>query len=115
EIKMSYGEKNKKTDLIFISEYNTTFYPHYTNTYLEKYCKLLNYDNIEIHRINIYGLMYTHATLLINALVPPTDIATRLGNTLEMIYRVYAHSLKKVNDGSAAAFSNSLNSNIKSM
>src|SRR5699024_4575100 len=44
ELKMSYGEKHKKTDLVFISENNTTFYPHYPNTYLEKVYKLLNND-----------------------------------------------------------------------
>ncbi|PXW88838.1 hypothetical protein DFR56_103344 [Pseudogracilibacillus auburnensis] len=42
-------------------------------------------------------------------LIPPTDIADRLGGSLEMIYRVYAHSVEKVNgDKTVTAFSNRL-------
>ena len=52
-----------------------------------------------------HGLRHTHATILIDQLIPPPDIADRLGNTIEMIYRVYAHSFKKTNNKTVRAFS----------
>jgi len=55
-----------------------------------------------------YGLRHTHATILIDMLVPPTDIANRLGNSLEMVYNVYAHSFEKAENKTVSAFSNGL-------
>src|SRR5690625_3864265 len=47
--------------------------------------------------------------------IPPKTIADRLGNTVEMIYNVYSHSFKELEDKAvvAVAFSESLASGAK--
>lgn len=55
------------------------------------------------------GINSTHhsiktPTQLIDKLIPPTDIANKLGNTLEMIYRVFAHSFRKIGNKTVIAF-----------
>lgn len=115
ETKFAYGMKlDKKKDYVFISYQGGTPMGANTSKYLfERIYKQLEKDNIHIKRITPHGLRHTHATILINMGIPPKTIADRLGNTVEMIYNVYSHSFKELEDKAVVAFSESLASGAK--
>lgn len=108
--KLSYGMKlDKKNDYVFISHQGGTPMGVNTSKYLfDRIYKNLDKEGIKIKRISPHGLRHTHATILINKNIPPKTIAERLGNTVEMIYNVYSHSFKELEDKAVAAFSESL-------
>ena len=56
----------------------------------------------------LHGLRHTHATILLNSGQNVTVIAERLGNTPAMIYEVYGHVLKELEEESVSVFSNVL-------
>lgn len=104
KIKLSYGERSKENDYIFISVSDgQPVYGNYINDFFSKI-----YEQVDMKEITPHGLRHTHATILIDMLVPPTDIAKRLGNSLEMVYNVYAHSFEKAENKTVSAFSNGL-------
>ncbi|MGO4345502.1 tyrosine-type recombinase/integrase [Paenibacillus sp. MCAF9] len=106
ETKFKYGLKlDKKTDHVFISQYGGTA----INTEVAKFTlrqlyKYLDVEGISITRITPHGLRHTHATVLINNGVPPKTIADRLGNSVEMIYKVYGHSFKEMENKAVTVF-----------
>lgn len=110
EIKLSQGlQLDKVKDYVFISENHIEgVYAAYINLFFDRVYKELKLNDVKLKRITPHGLRHTHATILIDELVPPTDVADRLGNTLEMIYRVYAHSFKKIENKTVIAFGNRL-------
>lgn len=115
ETKFSYGIKlDKEKDYVFISHQGGT--PVGSNTLLYTFNRI--YKQLEkagnnIKRITPHGLRHTHATVLINAGIPPKTVADRLGNTPEMIYNIYSHSFKELEDQAVSAFSESLSSGAK--
>lgn len=62
-----------------------------------------------IPKITLHGLRHTHCTILLNQGLNVKVISERLGNTPDMIYKVYGHVLKEMEMESVALFSNSLN------
>ncbi|RIJ64164.1 site-specific integrase [Rummeliibacillus sp. POC4] len=62
-----------------------------------------------IHKINVHGLRHTHATILLNNDFNVKAIADRLGNTVQMIYNVYGHVMKKTEKESVLVFNQALN------
>jgi len=108
--KMTYGVQNKTSDLVFISMHdNQPVDCNYINRFFERLYSTIEQDyKVKLKRITPHGLRHTHATILIDMLIPPPDIAERLGNSLEMIYNVYVHSFKKTENKSVSAFSNGL-------
>ncbi|NEU29962.1 site-specific integrase [bacterium LRH843] len=116
ETKLAHGmQLNKKNDHVFISHQGGT--PVGANTLLYLFRRLykqMEKENIHINQITPHGLRHTHATILINTGIPPKTIADRLGNTVEMIYNVYSHSFKELEDKAVAAFSESLSIGAKS-
>ncbi|WP_217587023.1 site-specific integrase [Lentibacillus saliphilus] len=116
ETKFSYGMKlNKKKDYVLISHQGGSPIGSTTAHYLfERLYTQMKKHEIEIKRITPHGLRHTHATMLINAGVPPKTIAERLGNTVEMIYNVYSHSFKELEDKAVDAFRESLLGGAKS-
>lgn len=109
EVKFSIGEKLTDNDLVFIGDDTEPIYHNYINYFFtHNLYSFLDDNDIKLKKITPHGLRHTHATILIDSLVPPTDIADRLGNTLEMIYNVYAHSFKKADNKTVSAFSDSL-------
>nr|WP_232540546.1 DNA integration/recombination/inversion protein [Lysinibacillus fusiformis] len=56
----------------------------------------------------MHGLRHTHCTILLNQGMNVIVISERLGNTPDMIYKVYGHVLKEMETESVALFSNSL-------
>jgi len=115
ETKFSYGMKlDKKNDHVLISYQGGTPMGANTSKYLfERIYKQLEKKEIKIKRITPHGLRHTHTTVLINMGIPHKTIADRLGNTVEMIYKVYAHSFKEYEDKAVTAFSESLSSGAK--
>lgn len=56
--------------------------------------------------IPVHGLRHTHATLLmINPEITVKAISERLGNTVDMIYRIYGHVLEEMSYSTMLAFS----------
>ena len=108
--KFKYGMKlDKEKDLVFISYQGAT--PCGTNLLFDAFeslYKQMKEDKINIKRITPHGLRHTHATMLINMGIPPKTVADRLGNTPEMIYKVYSHSFKALEDKAVSAFNESL-------
>lgn len=64
-----------------------------------------------IPKCTLHGLRHTHATILLNNGQNVKVIAERLGNTPAMIYEIYGHVLKELEQESVAVFSNSLDAN----
>ncbi|MCY7669590.1 tyrosine-type recombinase/integrase, partial [Bacillus safensis] len=60
-------------------------------------------------RITVHGLRHTHATILIGKKIPTRAIADRLGNTPEMIHRVYSHSFEELELETVHAFEDAMN------
>lgn len=62
----------------------------------------------ELPKTSIHGLRHTHCTILLNQGLNVKVIAERLGNTPQMIYNVYGHILKELEQESVSLFSQSL-------
>ena len=108
--KLSFGlHLDKENDYVFISKNNINgVHDQYVNIFFNTLYKIMEMNEVKINTITPHGLRHTHATILIDELIPPTDVADRLGNTLEMIYKIYAHSFKKVENRTVVAFSRRL-------
>lgn len=108
--KFSYGMKlDKKDDFIFISyQDGLPVSGNIASVAFKRIFKRLHDQGVEIQSVTAHGLRHTHATILINQGIPATSIAKRLGNTTDMIYKVYAHSFKEFETKSVSAFSEGL-------
>lgn len=71
---------------------------------------IVNEDGKEVAKpkSTLHGLRHTHATILLNSGQNVKVIAERLGNTPAMIYEIYGHVLKELEQESVAVFSSSL-------
>lgn len=66
-------------------------------------------DNGEmVAKSTLHGLRHTHATILLNSGQNVKVIAERLGNTPAMIYEIYGHVLKELEQQSVQVFSDML-------
>lgn len=54
--------------------------------------------------MTLHGLRHTHATILLNSGIIVKVIAERLGNTVEMIYTIYGHVLKELEEKAVDLF-----------
>ncbi|WP_058306277.1 tyrosine-type recombinase/integrase [Gracilibacillus massiliensis] len=78
-----------------------------TNSYVnQKIRELIKLAKVK--KITVHGLRHTHATILINKNANVKAIAERLGNTPGMIYNVYGHVFKELEEESVKLFSSSL-------
>lgn len=102
---LTFGEKMKDTDFIFISHQSGK--PIGDNTIKYAFERILNQTDLKY--ITPHGLRHTHCTLLIQAKIPVPTIAERLGNTPQMIHSVYGHALKEVEEESVESFSRIMN------
>jgi integrase len=105
ETLLSFGKRFSENDYIFISYQSGT--PTGDNTI--KYC----FDRIAkrtgLKLITPHGLRHTHATILVAKKQPVKVIAERLGNTPQMIWEIYGHNFKALEEESVLAFSQALN------
>lgn len=104
EKKFEYGQKLKDDDFVFIThEMGRPLHSNYITKDFKKMIKLSG-----VREITIHGLRHTHATILINKNANVKAIAERLGNTPAMIYNVYGHVFKELEETSVQLFSDSL-------
>lgn len=105
QVQFKHGIKLKDDQLVFISEDGAI---PISEVRLNKALKKIT-KKTGINTITIHGLRHTHATILLNRNANVKAIAERLGNSVDMINRIYGHLTK---DSSAALiniFSESLN------
>ncbi|MCU5766016.1 site-specific integrase [Bacillus cereus] len=102
--KLSFGLHLQDDDFIFISYQSGT--PITDNPLMYSFQRILKHTPLK--KITPHGLRHTHATLLISQRIPVKVIADRLGNTPQMIFDIYGHSFKELEEESVAAFSTSL-------
>lgn len=101
---LSFGYKLNDDSFVFVS-YQTgrPITEGSLHTAFKKVLKAAALPDVTIH-----GLRHTHATILLNQKLTVSAIAERLGNTPQMIYDIYGHILKEVEQESVSLFSQSL-------
>lgn len=63
----------------------------------------------KLKEVTPHGLRHTHATILIKGRIPVKTISERLGNTPEMIHKIYGHNLDELDKEAVHVFGNTLN------
>lgn len=106
ETKLFFGMKfDKKNDLVFISHQGGEEVSHfYLGQFFNKLYNKFDKNDIKLKKITPHGLRHTHATILISLGIPPNAIAERLGNTIEMIHKTYAHFFEELDTQSVTVF-----------
>lgn len=92
---------------IFIDENGTPSSYENIRYILIKLIKKNGLPNVTLH-----GLRHTHATILLNSGINVKVIAERLGNTVEMIYTIYGHVLKELEEKAVDLFAEILASGV---
>lgn len=110
--KLKYGMRLKGSDFVFLSFQTGNPVSDTTVIYglrrvIEKINKNAEEQN-KIKKISLHGLRHTHATLLISQRIPVKVIAERLGNTPQMIFDIYGHTFKELEEEAVTAFNASL-------
>ncbi len=103
---LSYGKKLNENDntYVFISEYTAEpVLAGQSKRIVDRITKRTSLPKITVH-----GLRHTHCTILLSRGVNVKVIAERLGNTHDMVYKVYGHVLKEMETESVSLFSQSL-------
>lgn len=101
---LRFGKKLKDDTFVFISIYGAVpIFPRKANDILNR-----TIERTKLHKITVHGLRHTHATILLNRGLEVKLIAERLGNSTEMIYKVYGHILKDLEKEAVKIFSQSL-------
>lgn len=105
ETRMKFGLPFNDDTYVFINR----------RTGLEVSAEILNHslkriaERYEIKRISPHGLRHTHATILIQQRTPVKTIAERLGNTPDMIYKIYGHNFEELEREAVLDFGTALN------
>lgn len=102
---LSFGKHLADDDFIFISY--QTGNPVTDNTVKYSMERIAKKGGLK--KITPHGLRHTHATILISQKQPVNVIAERLGNTPQMIWDIYGHNFKAMEQESVIAFSQALN------
>lgn len=110
QLYLSKGKKWNDDELVFISSRDATPYGSTAVTYAMK--KIV--EKAALPKLRVHDLRHTHATILmLNPNITPHAIAERLGNTVDMINKVYGHVLEKTNYEAMLAFSDVLSNQKK--
>lgn len=83
------GKKFKEDNYVFITQAGDAISTGYVTQIFKALQKKHGLENVSAHK-----LRHTFASILISKQVPPTTVAEMLGNTPEMVMRVYAHSMQ---------------------
>lgn len=109
--KLHYGEAlDKEKDYIFITEENEACNQEELRTTFRIVYKRIEKEGITLKRITPPSMRHTHATILVNGGIPPKTVADRLGNSVDMVYKVYSHSYKEMESKAVNVFSESIKS-----
>lgn len=92
QVLFSEGKKLEDETYVFINEDSGE--PISSSSSLYNFNKIKKRTNLQ--NITIHGLRHTHCTFLLNSGLNVKVIAKRLGNTVEMIYKIYGHVLKEL-------------------
>lgn len=103
QLLLKHGKKIKADSIVFIDECAEPIYSEFINYVLKLVIKASGIKEITVH-----GLRHTHATILLNRNANVKAIAERLGNTPDMIYRIYGHLTKDSSNALMSVFSDSL-------
>ena len=104
ERKLSIGEQLKHDDFIFITP--STFSPLDVSSINLSFNYV--FKRTDLKKITPHGLRHTHATILLGQGVPVVTIAKRLGNTPDMIHRIYGHTYKELDEQCVTLFDEAL-------
>ncbi|MFF5993533.1 site-specific integrase [Lysinibacillus sp. KU-BSD001] len=107
KILFKLGERLKDDSFVFIHSNGEIISSLYSNDVLKRIIERTGIPKIVTHSIR-----HTHATILLNRGLEVKLIAERLGNTPDMIYKVYGHVLKDLEQQAVQIFSASLG-NVK--
>ncbi len=103
----AFGKKIKDTSFVFVSY--QTGEPISDSGLLYMTRRVV--EKASLPEITLHGLRHTHCTVLLNKGVNVKVIAERLGNTPAMIYEVYGHVLKELEEETVQIFSDSIGAN----
>lgn len=110
QIMLAFGVRYSESSFVFISYQTAEPISDTGLLYMfrrvQENAGLLNEENQP--KCTIHGLRHTHATILLNSGQNVKVIAERLGNTPTMIYEIYGHVLKELEQQSVEMFSLSL-------
>lgn len=110
QVLLKHGKQLDDQLFVFINTFNNllhgaAIHKMFRDTILK--AGILNNDGEP--KITFHGLRHTHATILLNSGQNVKAIAQRLGNTPAMIYEIYGHVMKELEEQSVEVFSRSLN------
>lgn len=109
QVNFMYGEQlDKENDYILITDENEPCSQEEIRLTFKAVYKELEKEGINLKRITPHGLRHTNSTMLINNGIPPQTVANRLGNSVEMIYKVYSHSIKDLEDKAVSIISENI-------
>lgn len=117
QIMLAFGEPYSEKSFVFISYQAATPISESALLYMfrrvQKAAGLTYTDEKgeEKTKYTLHALRHTHATVLLNSGQNVKVIAERLGNTVAMIYEIYGHVLKELEQESVDLFSRSLEAN----
>lgn len=111
--KLKYGMRIKQSDFVFMSFQTGNPVSDTAVMYgLRRTIKKVNdhaKEDENIKEVSLHGLRHTYATLLISQRIPVKVISERLGNTPQMIFDIYGHTFKELEEEAVSAFNASLN------
>ncbi|MFC7364493.1 MULTISPECIES: tyrosine-type recombinase/integrase [Bhargavaea] len=105
-LKLRHGKGHSESDFAFVSTQSVPISASACQRYLKDF---LRRHDLGIPNITLHGLRHTHATLLLTQGLPVHDVAERLGNTAEMIMKIYGHAIDDLKEESVTLFANALN------
>lgn len=113
KVMLTQGKKLASEDFVFINEYGELIGGYVVDRmFKHNMLKAGILNNQGEAKITFHGLRHTHATILLNGGMNVKVIADRLGNTPEMVYKIYGHVLEELEYQSVNVFSESLKQNI---
>lgn len=113
EILLRSGQKLSDDDYVFIVESGNLLHGSYVHSRFRDALLRTGIVNGKGEpKITFHGLRHTHATILLNNGVNPKVIAERLGNTTAMIYEIYGHVMKELEQHSVDIFTKSIETGI---
>ncbi|WP_347723197.1 site-specific integrase [Lysinibacillus capsici] len=110
QILLKHGKQLDDQLFVFINTFNNLLHGAAINKmFRDTILKAGILNNDGEPKITFHGLRHTHATILLNSGQNVKAIAQRLGNTPAMIYEIYGHVMKELEEQSVEVFSRSLN------
>src|SRR5699024_5243791 len=103
EKSLYFGKNFSEDRFIFISYLSGE--PISDNTLTDPFKRIIKETGLK--KVTPHGLRHNHATILLTKR-PVNEVADRLGNTPEMIHRVYGHLMEDMKIESVNAFGESL-------